>query len=143
MVSKPDLRWTPIVAVRGQGMLIDGNRIGLYNQCKMQSKSTGKETHWGVMYLMLTEVEWEKLRAILYVNAEPPFDITFVSDSQPNDCTVSRAYLSAFAEIDSEKPWFIGWATHWGPAEIPYSSMQDMIIKMADWVKANVADSGV
>ena len=136
--TEEKLRWTPIVAVRGQGMLIDGKRIGLYSKKSMTVKSTGKVTQWGVMYLMLTSLEWKHIRGMLYENVNPPYDITFVSVNQPNDATVSRAFLAAYAEIDSDDPIFIGWGTPWGPTEIQHEEMQMQVIEMHDWVGQHV-----
>jgi hypothetical protein len=140
-VANNKLRWTPIVAVRGQGMLIDGRRIGLYSKKSMTVKSTGKTTYWGVMYLMLTTHEWNITQIMLRHDVIPPYDITFVSDNQPNDATVSRAFLAAYAEVEDEDVVFIGWGTTWGPHEIQYEDMQEQIIKMHDWITDNVTQN--
>lgn len=131
-MSTVNNRWAPITAVRGYGMLIDGRRIGLYNQNQMIVQ--GKTINWGVAYLLIRVSEWEKLQ-VPTVLQTTPVRINFAAGIPPETATISRAFIRDQMKFDANAiPFYLGTDTRWQDEPPSLTELQELILQLHDWV---------
>lgn len=129
-----DTPWAPVLAVRGYGMLIDGRRVGLYNQVEM--KVNGRQVHWGVGYLLITTDEWLKLNKRIFDLSNPPaVSITYATGIPPETATISRAFIRERKQLfPDETPFYLGAETRWNAEAPSLTELQDLVLELNDWV---------
>ena len=127
-----DINWVPIQAVRGNGMLIEGKRIGLYTA--MQMLVNGKIVNWGVSYLIISVDEWKILQTIIQ---SAPLRITYATGITPETATISRAFIRERKNLfPDELPFYLGTDTRWGSEEVSLTQMQTMCLDLYRWVES-------
>lgn len=137
MTTPSPIEWAPITAVRGYAMLIEGRRIGIYNQVEMTIQ--GQLQKWGVAYLIITVKEWENIATKLNVRftdqTKPPWPIAFASGISPEGATISKAFIRDRKLIfPDEEPFWIGTQTRWSPTDTSFIDLQTMILDLHKWV---------
>lgn len=136
-MTNTTIDWAPIQAVRGYAMLIEGKRIGLYNQVEMTIQ--GQIQRWGVAYLIITVDEWQLISNKMFERfskqLRPPHPIAFASGISPETATISKAFIRDRKLIfPDEEPFWIGTQTKWNQASPPFVDLQTMIIDLYRWV---------
>lgn len=127
-----NIEWAPITAVRGYGMLIEGRRVGLYNQTEIIINA--KKTHWGVAYLLIMEAEWRTVERQMRVH-EPPHDLTYMSAIPPELATISRAFIRERRQMyPDETPFYVGTSTKWSPEVASFTDLQTQILDLHRWI---------
>lgn len=129
-----NIEWAPIAAVRGYAMLIEGKRIGLYNQVQMTIH--GKLTSWGVAYVLISSEEWaDNLSTHMRLLQEVHLD--YASGIPPETATISRAFIKERKNLfPTEEPFYIGISTRWTQDDPPsLTSLQDHVLELYQQVE--------